>query len=211
MNKISILPRLRKCPLPWRGWGRCLFLLELLSLPLLPVVSWVVSVYNPSAHSLLDANGLRWLMTSWVSNFTSLPLGEAVLVQMALSVVQASGLPDLLRGRLSLKQQRALMFMLAALVFILAAVAAMTLLPPYTLLNFFGGVTDSPLMDSLPGLLFLTAEVLSCVYGYTAGKIVTIGDFSQAHTLLLIRCAPLFVHVFLLSQIIAWIKYSYFL
>lgn len=191
--------------------GRFLFFLELSAIPLLPIISWVVSVYDPTAHSLLDANGLRWLMTSWVSNFTSLPVGEAVVLLIALSVFQGSGLPELVRGRLSLKQKRALMFTLAALVFILLAVAAMTLLPPYTLLNFFGGVSHSPLIDSLPGLMFLTVEVLSCVYGFTSGKIVTIDDFSQAHSLYLVRCAPLFVHVFLLAQIIAWIKYSYFL
>ena len=188
-----------------------LFVAELLVLPLIAISSWVVSIYNGEVRNLLDANGVRWLLTSFVSNFARMPWAEILLALIAVSVLQFSGIADCLRHRPTLKQQRALLFAFVALVAIVVAVGSLTVLPPYILLNFFGGTDHSPLMDSLPGLLFLTAEVLSCVYGYTAGKIVTIGDFSQAHTLLLIRCAPLFVHVFLLSQIIAWIKYSYFL
>ena len=184
---------------------------ELSVMALLPVVSWVVSIYRPAVRSLLDAGGLRWMMSSWVHNFTRLPVGETILLLMALSVFQSSGLAMVVRGHLSLKQKRALMFTLAALLTMTLAVAAMTLLPPYALLNFFGGLSHSPLIDSIPSVLLLMVEVMSSVYGFTSGKIVTAADFSHSHTQLLNRSAPLFIHVFLLSQIIAWLKYSYFL
>jgi p-aminobenzoyl-glutamate transporter AbgT len=191
--------------------GSWFFFIELLTMALLPVASWIASIYLPPTRSLLDANGLRWLMTHWVDNFTRLPVGEAVLVLIGLSALQTSGLASLGHRHLSLKQKRAMLFTLASLFAVVMAVAAMTLLPPYILLNFFGGVAGSPLADSLPGLLFIMVEVASCVYGFTSGKIVTVGDFSQAHSSLLVRFAPCFVHFFLLAQIIAWIKYSYFL
>ncbi|MBQ9640818.1 MAG: AbgT family transporter [Bacteroidaceae bacterium] len=188
-----------------------LLLLELLAFPLIAISSWVVSIYNSGANNLLAPNGLRWLLTSFVSNFARLPWAEILLGLIALSVLQFSGIADCVVHRPTQKQQRALLFALAALVSMVVAVGALTVLPPYILLNFFGGTAQSPLTDSLPGLLFITAEVVACVYGYTSGKMVTIEDFSVAHSQLIVQLSPLFIHAFLLSQVFEWIKYSYFL
>jgi p-aminobenzoyl-glutamate transporter AbgT len=188
-----------------------LLLAELIAFPLIAISSWVVSIYSSAARNLLDAKGLRWLMTSFVSNFARWPWAEILLVLIALSVLQFSGITDCLRHRPTLKQRRALMFTFAALMVIVVGVGALTFLPPYVLFNFFGGLDDSPLTVSLPGLLFLTAETLACVYGFTSGKMVTIEDFSVAHSQLIVHLSPLFIHCFLLAQIFEWIKFSYFL
>ena len=188
-----------------------LLVLELLAFPVIAISSWVVSIYSSAARNLLDAKGLRWMLTCFVKNFTLIPWAEILMVLIAFSVLHFSGITDCLRRRPTLKQQRALLFALAALVCIILGVGAFTVLPPYVLLNFFGGLERSPLIESLPGLLFLSAEAMGCVYGYTSGKMVTIEDFSVAHSQLIIRFSPLFIHFFLLSQIIEWVKFSYFL
>lgn len=188
-----------------------LFVAELLALPLIAISSWVVSIYNGEVRNLLDANGVRWLMTSFVSNFARMPWAEILLALIAVSVLQFSGIADCLRHRPTLKQQRALLFAFVALLAIVVGVGSLTVLPPYILLNFFGSTDHSPLMESLPGLIFLTIETVACVYGFTSGKMVTIEDFSEAHSQFIKHFSPLVVHCFLLTQVLEWIKYSYFL
>ena len=188
-----------------------LFYLELPAFPLLAISSWVTSIYTDHARNLLCANGLRWIFTSIISNFQRLPLAEGILLLIALSVLSHSGLLQCLTSRPTLKQRRALLFTLSVLLLILALVGALTFLPPYVLLNFFGGIDHSPLTDSLPGLLFLTVEALSCVYGFTSGKMLTLSDFSQAHSHFIVKFAPFFIHIFLLAQLTQWVKFAYFL
>ena len=188
-----------------------LLLIEIAAFPCLAVSSWVASIYSDHARNLLSANGLRWLSVSIVSNFQRLPIAETLLVLIALSVFCFSGLPQSLTHHSTLKQRRALMFTIAVLLMIVSLICGLTFFPPYILLNFFGGIDHSPLTESLPGFFFLTIEILSCVYGFTSGKMLTISDFSQAHSLFIVKFAPVFIHLFLISQLIEWVKFAFFL
>ncbi len=187
---------------------KILLIAELLLLPLIAISSWICSVYQPAIRSLLAPNGLRWIFTSIISNFTSLPIAEIILILIAISLLSFLNLSSLFHHRPTPKEKRALFFALLMLVMNIFAIAALTFLPPYILLNFFGSLLSSPLTDSIPGLLFVAIETTGCTYAYTSGRMTTIQDFSVAHSSFINLLSPLFIHLFLIAQIIGWMGYS---
>lgn len=183
-------------------------IVELLLLPTLAIASWICSIYMPEVRSLLDPMGLRWITTSIVSNFTQMPIAECILCLILLSLISSLDLRSTLRGRISQKEKRALFFSFVVFLINIAAIAALTFLPPYILLNFFGTFSSSPLTDSIPGFIFITLETTCCTYAYTSGKMTTIQDFSVAHSSLIVKFSPFFIHLFVISQIIGWLGFS---
>ncbi len=187
---------------------KSLLIAELLLLPLIAIASWICSIYTPSVRSLLDPMGLRWITTSFVSNFTRLPIAECLLCLILLSLISSLNLRSTLRGRISQKEKRALLFSFVMFLINIAAIAALTFLPPYILLNFFGTFSSSPFTDSIPGFLFITLETTFCTYAYTSGKMTTMQDFSVAHSWLIVKFSPFFIHLFIIAQIIGWLGFS---
>lgn len=191
----------------WSSLSSFLLILELISLPLIAICSWICSIYIPSVRSLLAPSGLRWISTSIISNFTAMPISPLLLILLSLSIIISSGI---LSPVTSPKQKRALTFAFITLLLNLLAIFALTFIPPYILLNFFGTLSHSPLTDSIPGFLLILTETICTTYAYTSGRLTTIRDFTAAHTSLLSRFSPLFLHLFLLSQLIGWLGYSFF-
>ena len=190
-----------------------LLLLELLALPLIAVSSWICSIYDSGVRSLLSPDGLRWIATSVVDNFAAMPIAHILLFLIGLSLLLSSGITSVFRaGRravpISPKQQRAVVFALVMLLLNVLLLLALTFLPPYVLLNFFGTLTHSPLTDSLPCFCLLLIETVCSTYAYTSGRLTTVRDFTAAHTMLLVRLSPLFLHLFLWAQILGWLGYS---
>ena len=181
---------------------------EILALPLIAIASWISSIYIPAAHSLLDAEGLRWMATNIVSNFIRLPIPQFILLLIALSTLYSSGIHSLFSRHATTKQHRAALFALITLLINITAVCLLTFIPPYILLSPFGTFAGSPLSRSIPGLLFIVIETTALTYGYTSGKITTPRDFTSAHSILIQKSAPIFIHLFLLSQIASWLRYS---
>ncbi len=181
---------------------------ELLLLPVISILSWVFSIYLPKLRSLLHPNGIRWIATSFISNFTAMPIGEIVLFLIALSLLSTLNLRTLFDSHATQKEKRAHIFALLMLLLNILIVTIFTFFPPYILLNFFGSLSSSPLIDSIPGILFICIETTCCTYAYTSGKMTTMQDFAQTHTSLLVKFCPYFIHLFLISQIIGWIGYS---
>ena len=185
-----------------------LLTVELLLMPLIIIFSWVFSLYMPMLRSLLSPNGIRWITTSIISNFTALPIGELILVLIALSLLSALNPRTLFDRKATQKEKRAHLFAFLMLLANIVVVLLHTFFPPYILLNFFGSLSSSPLTDSLPGLIFICIETTCCTYAYTAGKMTTMQDFAQVHTSVLVKFSPLFIHLFLISQIVGWVGYS---
>lgn len=189
--------------------NKALLIAELLLMPVMLLTSWVVNIYHPGVRSLIDVQGIRMLTTHIVSNFAAVPFAPVILVLMCASVMHFSGIIHCFRTHPSAKQQRAIVFALSSLAVMVLFLFALLFFMPHVVLNCFGGLERSPFVIGLPGMLFVTIEVMSCVYGYTSGKLVTIDDFFLAHTRFLSILAPLFLHLFLLSQLYSWAQYSF--
>lgn len=185
-----------------------LLIVELLLLPLIAILSWVFSLYMPMIRSLLHPNGIRWITTHIISNFTILPIGEIILFLIALSLLSALNPRTLFDRKATQKEKRAHLFALLMLLMNVLVVVSFTFFPPYILLNFLGTLSDSPFSDSIPAFIFIAIETTCCTYAYTSGKMTTIQDFAQVHSSMLVKFAPFFIHLFLLSQIIGWVKFT---
>lgn len=189
--------------------NKALLIAELLLMPILLLTSWIVNIYHPEARSLIGVQGIRMVTTHIVSNFASVPFAPIVLVLMCASAMHYSGFIHCFRTHPSAKQQRAIIFALTSLAVMAALLFALLGFMPHVVLNCFGGLERSPFIIGLPGMVFVTLEVMSCVYGYTSGKLVTTDDFLLAHTRFLTLLAPLWLHLFLIAQLYAWAQYSF--
>ena len=185
-----------------------LLIVELLLLPVIAILSWIFSLYTPMIRSLLHPNGIRWIATHIIRNFTSLPIGEIILCLIALSLLSALNPRTLFDRKATQKEKRAHLFAFLMLLMNILVVVFFTFFPPYVLLNFLGTLSDSPFIDGIPAFIFIAIETTCCTYAYTSGKMTTIQDFAQVHSSMLIKFSPFFIHLFLIAQIIGWVKFS---
>ena len=185
-----------------------LLIVELLLLPVIAILSWIFSLYTPMIRSLLHPNGIRWIATHIIRNFTSLPIGEIILCLIALSLLSALNPRTLFDRKATQKEKRAHLLAFLMLLMNILVVVFFTFFPPYVLLNFLGTLSDSPFIDGIPAFIFIAIETTCCTYAYTSGKMTTIQDFAQVHSSMLIKFCPFFIHLFLIAQIIGWLKFS---
>ncbi|MHC4832836.1 MAG: AbgT family transporter, partial [Planctomycetota bacterium] len=121
------------------------------------------------ARSLLTSDGLRWVFTTMVGNFTSFhPLGVVLVAMLGIGVAERSGLiAVLLRGLVAITPR---MLVTPSLVFVgvlssLAADAGYVVLPPLAA-AIFAGMGRAPLAG-------LAAVFVGVAGGFSANLVVT--------------------------------------
>lgn len=190
--------------------SKYLYIVEVVAFPLLAVSSWFTRIYGISERCLIDVQGARWVMTTFVSNLSRLPIAEAIFVLIVLGTFVESGLlQSLLSRRHTIRQVRALSFAAIAFIMLVGVVIEMTFKANSVLLSVFGGIQSSPLLIAAPGIVLFTLLAVSVVYGFASGKFVTFGDLMSSHTVYLKRFAPCVIHFYLLGQLWFWFCYSY--
>ncbi|MCM1311391.1 MAG: AbgT family transporter [Bacteroides sp.] len=177
----------------------------------LAFLSWVGNVYNLGMENLLCADGIRWATANIVTNFTSAPLAEVILLMTGTGVIAESGILTSFFHRSSLKQKRALLFTLTLLTLFCLLVLGLITLPGAILLNAFGTLQDSPFSKSIPGLLFVLALIAGNGYGYTSGRFTTMHDVIAAHTTLSKAASGYFLTMFASAQLIGCAEYTHVL
>ena len=188
--------------LQWMFWTISIALVVLL------FASWVISIYVDGVEGLLTPHGIRWMCSSIVSNFTSVPLAQIILGLMALSVLRESGIFLTLRGHVSLKQKRALQITGVFVLIILCLFSLLLLLPNAVLLSAFGTYSHSAFSKGMYGLMACLAIFVGNVYGYTSGKLVSTLDFLRAHTAIFSTVANCFIFLFLASQFVGCLHFT---
>lgn len=177
-------------------------------LVVLLLVSWLLSIYVDGVEGLLTARGIRWLCSSIVENFASVPLAEILLGMMTVSVLKESGVGLVLKGHTSLKQRRALQVTGVALLVVLCIFSLLLFLPQAVLLSAFGTVSHSAFSKGFFGLLTCVLIFLGNVYGYTSGRFTSLHDFFHAHVSLFASMAGYFVILFFASQLVGCLHYT---
>lgn len=173
--------------------------------------SWAGSAYNNDIHNLLDADGVRWVITHILSNYSDLPLAYILLLLVAFSIMSESGwicwvFPK--NHPLMLKQLRAYTYTNLLAIVLTSIFVFVVLMPGSPLLNAFGGFEHSPLSIGWSILLLLFFILLSNVYGYISGQLTTSTDFLKAHTRFLNKYSYAFLTMFVVSQICGCLNYS---
>ena len=204
-------------------WRKNVFhLLSLTLLSLLPVVvilSWIVSIYvDDSVNNLLGSNGIRWMVSSIVNNIYCSPLAGVVVFLISLSVLYESGLISTLTtlvrerkwsgGSLSLKKRRALMLSVGVVEVLLVLFVILMLFPGSILYTAFGTYENSALQQGWYGMLALSAILVGNVFGYSSGGLVSSDDFMHAHTSLLSQCSWYILYFCLAAEFVAFLDYS---
>lgn len=189
--------------------SKYLYIGELAAFPVVAVLSWFARIYGLDVRCLIDVQGVRWILTTLISNLNCLPLAEIILLLiMSGTFVESGLLRSLLSRNHTIRQRRALTFSAISFVMLTVVVLAMTFRANSVLLSVFGDIQSSPLLVALPGIVLVVLQIVSVVYGFSAGKLVTFDDLIASHVVYLKRFAPFVVHVFLLGQLWFWLKYA---
>ena len=107
--------------------------------------SLVLSIYVDGVEGLLTPRGIRWMCSSIVSNFASLPLAQIFLGLMAISVLRESGIFSTLSGHISMKQRRALQMTGIVALLVVVLFLLLIFMPDAVLLSAFGTISHSAL------------------------------------------------------------------
>lgn len=188
-------------------------LVLLLITVLVAILSWLGSVYDWGLYSLLEAEGLRWMITHVLENFRLSPWAEVVVGLCTLSILVESGLPQVCtpsfwhRSRRSLKKTRALQ--ITAVCFLAFAVCLLfvVLMPSSPLLSAFGHLSQSPLYYGSYSLAAIVLTLLSVVYGAASGRFLSFADVAQALVFLPSSVGDFFVTLFMGAQFLSCLHY----
>lgn len=200
----------------WKYWYSWLVASLVLLCIILALMSWIGSAYGWDMQNLLAPEGIRWALRSTLSNFAAMPVIPLITVLVAWGVLQRSSWLKAMQKlvlykwkELSPKQKWGLKLSLVVL-FIYLLLLAQTLWGPFPiLLSVKGEVANSPFTDGWLILLVFGIILVSGVYGWISGHFRRLEDFVFALSDGITKHAPLFVLLFILSQLIAWIKYIF--
>jgi len=172
------------------------------------VTSWIVAVYDESVNALLSVNGFRWFFSNFVNNFGTVPLAEIIFGMLGISTLYESGILNITRKHVSLKQRNALKITSLGVGITLVLFLALMLMPNAILLSVFGELYDSPFTRGLYGFIIVLFILAGNIFGYTSGKYVSFDDFFHAQIAIFSRIGNYFVILFLASQFVCCLEYT---
>lgn len=184
------------------------------------LLSWVGGIYGirstqggTGLRSLLDTQGLRWLVSNSVAAMSAAPVGNALLIVSGIGIVSRCGvigvLSRLFRGDgISYKERSALtasavLFLLVFFILLWGIIG-----PNRTLLSLTGSVSYGPLPDGGVFLLFLLFALPAIMYGFIAVRFRDVDDMLEAAAALSGRVASFFLTLLVASQLLAAVQYS---
>lgn len=186
------------------------------------LASWMGTVYqlrgvgqgNPlTLRSLLEAQGVRWMIRHFPTSISQAPVGNALLLLSGLGVLGCSGLSNAVvrairRSGISYKERLGLRLacIVTAICLVLLLMGLFT--GQRVLLGVTGSLLSGPIPDGAVFLLFTAVTLASVVFGYTADRFRDADDLIDALTCLIPRYAAFFLTLMIASQILAALDYS---
>ena len=167
-------------------------------------VSWLLSAsMTASVHSLLSAEGIRWLCGHFVDILLSPVLIWILLFSMAWGCLLKSGLPQALRSRADYRQRLALRVTAVFFVIYFGVVLWLTVSPHAILLSATGGLWPSPFSRAFVPFLSLGIILCSVCYGTLSRAFGSLADITNSFSDGIARFAQLLVVYVFLAQLIA--------
>lgn len=192
----------------------------LILLILVILVSWIGSIMEISRvggngelalRSVLGVPGLRWTVRTAASCLGNAPIGNALMLFMAIGVGRGSGLfRALARLRnLSPKEATAFYISLIVLAIYICLIVLGVFVGSHLLLGITGSLKSSPLYDGFMFLLMLAVCLPSLVYGLSTETFRTAGDCVDAFCTILPPFAHFLVTMLIAAQLIQTLEYTH--
>lgn len=181
----------------------------------LALFSWIANIYGlGEIQSLLDAEGIRWILGHVMENYVECPaLGIVLILFMGLGLAVHAGLYGVLRRlfqkekQLSRKERRALTLALSVLGIYVAVVAISFFLPWNFMLSVTGSWLHSPFSKGLVYIVSIGIGLSAMVYGYVSGTFRRLSDVMVGMSLLISCKSSYFVTLFFVVQFFSLLIY----
>ena len=183
----------------------------LLLIVIVAVISWIANVYGANCRNILSSEGMRWTVEMIMDNFNRSPWTYIIVALASLSMIVESGIITGFSKQKYLRQRRAYMLVAGVLAVIAALALILYLLPGNTLLSAFGTFGNSALQRGLFPIIAVLLYLLSLIYAFAIGRFNDMEDVVKATVNITVRIPGYFITLFVASQLIAVILYSFFI
>lgn len=162
-------------------------------------------------RSVLGVSGIRWVVRTAASCLGNAPVGNALMLFIAVGAGRGSGLfRAVSRMRnLSPKETTAIFISLVALAIYIFLIVLGIFAGSHLLLGVTGSLKGSPLYDGFMFLLMLAVCLPSLVYGLSTQTFRTAGDCADAFCTILPPFAHFLVTMLVASQLLQTIEYTH--
>lgn len=192
----------------------------LILLILVIIVSWIGSIMEISRasgnsdlalRSVLGVPGLRWAVRTAATCLGNAPVGNALMLFIAIGAGRGSGLFRALSRlrNLSPKETTAFYISLVVLVIYVLLIILGVFAGSHLLLGITGTLKGSPLYDGLMFLLMLAVCLPSLVYGLSTETFRTVSDCVDAFCTILPPFAHFLVTMLVAAQLIQTLEYTH--
>jgi len=163
-------------------------------------------------RSVLGMPGIRWAVRSAADCLHDAPIGNALMLFMAIGVGKGSGLFRALHNTaiLSPKERTALVISMVVLALYICLIILGIFAGSHLLLGITGNLTGSPLYEGLMFLLMLAVALPSVVFGLSTDTFRTAYDCVEAFSSLLKPFAEFLITILIAAQLLSAISYTGF-
>ena len=192
----------------------------LILLILIILTSWIGSIVEIRRvggngelilHSVLGESGIRWAVRSAASCLSMAPVGNALMLFIAVGVGRGSGLLRALSrlGCLSPKERYAIYISAAVFAVYVCLIVLGVFSGSHLLLGITGKLAGSPLFDGFMFLLMLAVCLPSLVYGLSTETFRTAFDCVGAFCTIIEPFAQFLVTMVIAAQLIQTLGYTH--
>lgn len=200
----------------WWWHPAIVYLLLLLAVIL---ISWIGSIMEvsqasgnggPALRSVLGVSGIRWAVRSASSCLGDAPVGNALMLFMAIGAGRGSGLFRALSRIRNLSPKETTAFYISAVVLLvyLSLIILGVNAGSHLLLGITGTLKGSPLYDGFMFLVMLAVCLPSLVYGLSTETFRTAYDCADAFCTILPQFAHFLVTMLVAAQLIQTLEYT---
>jgi len=192
----------------------------LLLLIIVILASWIGSIMEISRvshngelalRSVLEVSGIRWIIRTAASCLGNAPVGNALMLFIAIGAGRGSGMfraVSRLRS-LSPKETMALYISVVVLAIYVCMIILGVFAGSHLLLGITGTLAASPLYEGLMFLLMLGVCLPSLVYGLSTETFRTAGDCADAFCTILPPFAHFLVTMLVAAQLLQTLEYTH--
>ena len=191
----------------------------LILLLLVIIVSWIGSIMESSSvagngdltlRSVLGVSGLRWAIRTAATCLGNAPVGNALMLFIAIGAGKGSGLFRALSRlhNLSPKEATAFYISLVVLAIYVLLIVLGVFAGSHLLLGITGTLKGSPLYDGIMFLIMLAVCLPSLVYGLSTETFCTAGDCVDAFCTILPPFAHFLVTMLVAAQLLQTLVYT---
>lgn len=161
-------------------------------------------------RSVLGVSGIRWAVRSAASGLGGAPVGNALMLFMAIGAGRGSGLFRAVTRlrRLSPKEMTSFYISIVVLAVYISLIVLGVFAGSHLLLGITGTLKGSPLYQGLMFLLMLAVCLPSLVYGLSTETFRTAYDCVRAFSTIIAPFAEFLVTMLVASQLLQTLEYT---